>query len=263
VPRGVDDRNPGTSGDGLFVTTLAEPGRYASGSKLGAPVGLAVHAFAIGALALASLSTTATELRPPRNLASPLLRLAPPPPARPAGAPQQDAPVDAVSPAAVTSSFVASERFTAIPEQMLTAGFVPTAEIPNGFADGSASGLDVGLREGVVGGVPGGVVSGVIGGTGTDIPKFPKADTAPKPIRMPRAKYPEEAIRQNITGSVKLLVVVNEQGRVEVLRVTSSIPELDGPAIQIVESSWRFEPAMKNGRPISCVSSVVVRFNLR
>ena len=111
--------------------------------------------------------------------------------------------------------------------------------------------------------MPGGLVGGTIGGSGVEVPRFPQPDVGPRPIRMPKASYTEDAIRSNVSGSVKLLVVIDEQGKVRVLDITQSIPELDEVAIHTVESSWRFEPATKNGRPISCVSNLVVRFNLR
>ena len=79
---------------------------------------------------------------------------------------------------------------------------------------------------------------------------------------MPLPSYTVEAIRQKVKGSVKLRVVIDVQGKVRVLEILRSIPELDDEAIGTVESSWRFQPAMKNGRPISCLSDLVVRFNL-
>ena len=79
---------------------------------------------------------------------------------------------------------------------------------------------------------------------------------------MPPGSYTEEAIREKVRGSVKLRVVITEQGEVEVLKVLQSIPELDAEAIRTVESTWLFEPATKNGRPIRCLSDLVVRFNL-
>ena len=132
----------------------------------------------------------------------------------------------------------------------------------DGDDDGDISGMVGGTPGGVVGGVPGGLVGGVIGGTGTELSKFPTPDVGARPLRMPLPSYTEEAIRQNVQGSIKLRVVIDEQGKVHVLEILRSIPELDDEAIRTVESSWRFEPAMKNGRPIPCLSDLIVRFNL-
>ena len=152
-----------------------------------------------------------------------------------------------------------------IPDAMLTA-VLPMADVPggfeNGFDDGDASGMFGGIPGGATGGVPGGLVGGVIGGTGAELPQFVTPDVGPRPLRMPPANYTEEAIRGNVRGSIKLRVVIDVQGKVRVLEILRSIPELDDEAIRTVESSWRFQPAMKNGRPISCLSDLVVRFNL-
>ena len=93
-------------------------------------------------------------------------------------------------------------------------------------------------------------------------PRFPKPDVGPRPIRSPRPRYTEEAIREKVTGSIKLRVIIDEQGLVHVWKVLRSIPELDEQAIEVVESSWRFAPATKNGRPIKSLADLVVRFNL-
>jgi protein TonB len=79
---------------------------------------------------------------------------------------------------------------------------------------------------------------------------------------MPQPSYTQEAIRDNVTGAVVLRVVIDEQGRVRVLRVLRSVPALDEEAIRVVESRWRFQPATKNGRPVPTLSDLVVRFNL-
>ncbi len=79
---------------------------------------------------------------------------------------------------------------------------------------------------------------------------------------MPQPAYTRQAIRDNVTGTVVLRVVIDERGSVKVLKVIRSVPELDQEAIQVVESSWLFRPATKNGRPISALSDLVVRFSL-
>jgi TonB family protein len=79
---------------------------------------------------------------------------------------------------------------------------------------------------------------------------------------MPQPSYTRQAIRDNVTGAVVLRAVIDERGDVRVLKVVRSVPELDEEAIRVVESSWRFHPATKNGRPVPALSDLVVRFNL-
>ena len=151
--------------------------------------------------------------------------------------------------------------FARIPDEILAPVF-EIAGIDAGFLDGSPEGLPGGIPAGVVGGTPGGIPGGVIGGTGDDLPRFPKPDVGPSPIRLPQPSYTRQAIRDNVTGAVVLRVVIDERGEVRVLKILRSVPELDEEAIRVVESSWRFHPATKNGRPIKALSDLIVRFNL-
>jgi protein TonB len=148
----------------------------------------------------------------------------------------------------------------AIPDAILSPTF-ELAALAEGFLEGDLEGLPGGLTGGVLGGVPGGIPGGVIGGTG-DLPSFPQPDVGPSPIRMPQPSYTQKAIRDNVSGSVVLRVVIDERGGVRVLKVLRSVPELDDEAIRVVESSWRFHPATRNGRPVAALSDLVVRFSL-
>jgi protein TonB len=215
-----------------------------------------VHAAALAALAMGALFAP-SEVSPPRAPAL-VLNLAPPPPPPSRGA------GEALERAILTApaSAVAALRLPArIPDPILSPAFeVPGTEY--GFLDGSAEGFPGGVPGGVAGGVPGGIVGGVVGGTGDELPRFPPPDVGPRPIRMPQPSYTEEAIRNHVTGSVVLRVVIDERGGVRVLKVLRSVPELDQEAIRVVESSWRFQPATRNGRPVSALSDLVVQFRL-
>jgi len=232
---------------------------------LSAPLGLAAHALALAAIAVMSLFSV-PEPMTPNPSSTTVLQFAPPPPlALVRGvALEHSSQTPAHLMSSDTRTFAPTPEF-AIPDEMLTAA-LPVAEVAagfeNGFDDGDTNGMFAGMPGGATGGVPGGLIGGVIGGTGNELPQFPTPDVGPRPLRMPPASYTEEAIRNNVQGSIKLRVVIDEQGKVRVLDVLRSIPELDDEAIRTVESSWRFQPAMKNGRPISCLSNLVVRFNL-
>ena len=250
-----------------FFSDTLSAGREGSRLRyaLSAPLGLAAHGFALAAITFMSLLSVPENLTP-NGSSTMILQFAPaPPPALRRGVSVEPRSLAAARPVDPdVRTFVPMPRFV-IPDEMLTAT-LPMTDIPigveNGFDDGDGEGNISGIAGGVVGGVPGGLVGGVIGGTGSELPKFPTPDVGPRPLRMPPASYTEAAIRQNLEGSVKLRVVIDEQGRVRVLKVLRSIPELDDEAIRTVESSWRFEPATKNGRPISCLSDLIVRFNL-
>ncbi len=147
-----------------------------------------------------------------------------------------------------------------IPDEILKPEIEIQYGVEDGFDMGALEGMEGGVPGGVVGGVPGGIVGGVIGGTGTQV--FPKPDVGPRPIQMPPPSYTVEAIRKKISGEVVLQAVIDVRGRVQVLKVLRSIPELNEEAIRVVESRWRFRPAIKNGRPVPALAELVVTFNL-
>ena len=241
-----------------FATTLGEVERCPPASLwVSAPLGFGFHFLALGALVVAALFAPVEAIRP--KLPALVLSLAPAPPLPPI---EDSAPNRAL---ALETPVVFADRLvrpTRIPDEVLSPAFELGAEVEEGFLDGSPEGLTGGIPGGVVGGIPGGLVGGVVGGTGTDLPRFPTPDVGPRPIHMPQPSYTQEAIRGNVTGVVVLRVVIDEQGKVRVLKLIRSVPELDEEAIRVVESSWRFHPATKNGRPVAVLSDLVVRFNL-
>jgi protein TonB len=226
---------------------------------------MAIHALALVALLFFALQT-ADEPLPPRFNARLTLQLAPPPPPPlKRGNTTDRAYAVESAPTPVTSRKMATPvSFPTIPEAFLV-GTPPvdlTYGFENGFDDGEVDGMPSGLVGGVLGGVPGGLVGGVVGGAGDALPRFPKPDVGPSPIQMPQPSYTEEAIRNNVTGSVVLRVVIDERGAVSVLKVLHSVPELDEEAIRVVESQWRFRPATRDGRPVPTLSDLKVRFQL-
>jgi periplasmic protein TonB len=119
--------------------------------------------------------------------------------------------------------------------------------------------MEVGVEGGVVGGVPGGVIGGVIGGTG-DGPVL-DYDQPPRPIKITKPQYPQDAFVKKIEGTVILEILIDAGGSVARARVTQSIPALDQAAIQCVYQ-WRFSPAIKNGRPVATSAQTPVTFRI-
>jgi protein TonB len=130
---------------------------------------------------------------------------------------------------------------------------------PTGSETGLAEGMEGGVDGGVVGGVPGGVLGGVIGGTG-DGPVM-DYDSPPRPIKMTRPQYPQEAFVKKIEGTVEVEILIDANGRVVSARVVRSIPLLDAAALQTVYQ-WIFSPAMKNGRPVATRAMAPVTFRI-
>ena len=230
-----------------------------SSSWVCAPLGFGLHFLALGALVAAALFSPVEAIRP--KVPALVLNVASPPPLPS----RTGLPLVSSTPLAAETRVVFADElvrpYPRIPDEILA----PDFEIPgidDGFLDGSPEGLPGGIPGGVVGGIPGGIVGGIIGGTGDDLPRFPKPDVGPSPIRMPQPSYTRQAIRDNVTGVVVLRAVIDERGDVRVLKILRSIPELDEEAIRVVESPWRFHPATRNGRPVAALSDLVVRFNL-
>ncbi len=149
-----------------------------------------------------------------------------------------------------------------IPDEILKPRVEMDFGVEDGWDFGHPLGMEGGIPGGVVGGVPGGIVGGVIGGTGTGVPHVRNPDTGPRPIRMPRPTYTVEAIRKKISGEVVLRALIDVKGKVKVLDIVRSIPELDTEAVRVVERDWLFRPATKNGRPVATIAELVVTFNL-
>jgi TonB family protein len=74
-----------------------------------------------------------------------------------------------------------------------------------------------------------------------------------KPISMPTAPYPEEALRKGIEGKVKLRIVIDAKGEVSQAKVLSGPPELVPAAIASAKM-WKFEPPVH--APVTKTTSI-------
>jgi protein TonB len=104
------------------------------------------------------------------------------------------------------------------------------------------------------------------GGPGTDGEEFSGAfsmseiDQRPRPLMQVAAGYPSEMRARKAEGVVTVIFVVDETGRVVNPRVEkSSHPEFEKPALEAVRQ-WKFEPAIKGGKRVSCRMRVPFRF---
>ena len=84
----------------------------------------------------------------------------------------------------------------------------------------------------------------------------------PRPIYKPEPQYTEDARIAKVQGSVRLSVVIDEQGRPDDIKVTTSLdPGLDEQAIEAVRQ-WLFAPATKDGVPVPVSAFIEVNFRL-
>jgi protein TonB len=86
--------------------------------------------------------------------------------------------------------------------------------------------------------------------------------TAPRPVYSPNPEYVDKARREKITGNVTLSMTVTAEGKVRDLKITKGLDKgLDKQALAAV-STWRFEPATKDGKPVAVHINVDVTFKL-
>jgi TonB family protein len=106
-------------------------------------------------------------------------------------------------------------------------------------------------------------------GSGGNAPPQPDADRSatldgsqPILIRKIEPEYSDEARKAKWQGTVRIDVVVDEQGVPSDLKITRSLGMgLDQKAMEAVWK-WRFEPATKDGKPVASQTQVDVEFRL-
>jgi len=141
----------------------------------------------------------------------------------------------------------------------------PMAAIPNGplsNGTGSGGGIGSGSGGGVGSGEGPGVGPGRGGGIGGGVFHVGGGVSAPRPIFSPDPEYSEEARKAKYQGTVVLGLVVGPDGRPRDMKVLRSLGlGLDEKALEAVKN-WRFDPAVKDGKPVSVYISVEVDFRL-
>ena len=87
----------------------------------------------------------------------------------------------------------------------------------------------------------------------------------PEPLGcdIPKSEYPEEARRLGIEGEVKLRLVVDEEGRVQDVKVLRDPGHGFGSVAQRSAKAYcRFRPAKKNGEAVATEIPYTIRFEL-
>lgn len=112
------------------------------------------------------------------------------------------------------------------------------------------SALNPGLGTGGFGGLPLPSVARAGDDTLGGGPDF-QIDEPPRCVYQPPPRI-DNKVRKRVPGSVHVVFIVNERGRVENPIVKSSTdPVFERPALDAV-AKWKFDPATRNGRPTTC-----------
>ena len=95
----------------------------------------------------------------------------------------------------------------------------------------------------------------------TILPRVAARPVAAQPVEQPEALYPAGAAAENVTGTVRLRVLVGRRGEVEDVQVVRSSGDdrLDEAAVDAVWH-WRYRPARRDGRPVRVTDYVEVEF---
>ncbi|MGD0823284.1 MAG: energy transducer TonB [Terriglobales bacterium] len=141
----------------------------------------------------------------------------------------------------------------------------PMSHLPsiasNGMGSGGGIG-DSGYGGGVGNGQGPGYGPGHGGGTGGGAYRVGGGVSGPKPIYAPDPEYSEEARKAKFQGVCVLWLVVGPDGKARDIRVFRTLGlGLDEKAIEAVKT-WRFEPGMKDGKPVATQINVEVTFRL-
>jgi TonB family protein len=84
----------------------------------------------------------------------------------------------------------------------------------------------------------------------------------PRCTYCPMPEYSAEAREKKIEGDVSLEVTVGTDGKAHDIKITKTLfPSLDNKAVEVVKT-WRFEPAMKDGKPVEKRTPIRVAFLL-
>lgn len=141
----------------------------------------------------------------------------------------------------------------------------PMSAIPAGppsSGTGAGGGIGSGTGGGVGSGEGPGVGPGRGGGIGGGVFRVGGGVSAPRAIHTPDPEYSEEARKAKYQGTVVLWLIVDPEGRPRELKVARQLGMgLDQKAMDAVRN-WRFEPAMKDGRPVAVQINVEVNFRL-
>jgi len=136
----------------------------------------------------------------------------------------------------------------------------PKAPVP---VIGSAiSGLDLGLPEFNLDGM-GDIGDDILGDMSNVVMTGDTVDDPPRPTLQTPVEYPAKAKAKGVTGYVTLNLLISTQGAVERVKLLESYPQgvFEEAATSTVKS-WKFDPAVYQGKPVKVWAKQKIRFDL-
>lgn len=99
--------------------------------------------------------------------------------------------------------------------------------------------------------------------TGPTIPRvqLSEAETAPKIIYRVAPVYPTQARAAHIEGTAVFSAIIGTDGSILSMQTVSGHPLLTRAGLEVVPK-WRYEPILRNGKPVEVSTSITVTFKL-
>ncbi|MGP0018703.1 MAG: energy transducer TonB [Candidatus Sulfotelmatobacter sp.] len=119
----------------------------------------------------------------------------------------------------------------------------------------------IGPNDGPLMGVVGSVRSSSSGAVGVSRVRVSQGVSQGLLIKRVQPDYPEAARQGHIEGTVVLQTIIDANGNVEEVTVTSGPPLLAPTAVDAVKQ-WKYKPYTFNGQPVKIETQVVVPFQL-
>lgn len=188
----------------------------------------------------------------------------PPPPAQPA-----PKPVEVKPPAAAAPVVRPDQKVRKLDKPPPVKKMVAPKEMPKAPPKEADPSLDKGVAvygepgRGDPAGLEGGVSQGgVVGGTVGGAVALPEDAVAPRPLASNAVPpYPQQARASGKTGTVVLKVVILADGSVADVEVMRGEEPFVSAAVETVKS-WRYEPALHKGQPITVYRVIRIPFKL-
>ena len=77
-------------------------------------------------------------------------------------------------------------------------------------------------------------------------------------------RFPTKAIKDKVNGKCVISFIINTDGSISNSRVYKSLtPECDKEALRVVRQLKKFQPAMKDGKPIAMEYELPIKFRYK
>jgi protein TonB len=80
-------------------------------------------------------------------------------------------------------------------------------------------------------------------------------------VKKVQPKYPPNALRARVEGSVQLLATISKNGDISAVKILSGDSQLSHAAADAVKQ-WKYKPYLLNGSPVEIQTQITVNFKV-